>query len=339
VVGLVNSSGTVVERYAYDAFGAVTVMNGSWTVGSTAYAWTVLYQGMTFDSTTGLYGSTRVRGSGYSPTLGRWGSLDPTGYGAGDNNLYGFVGENPVNRLDPTGLIGVFFGGTDEREIDETRTIRILQGDYSAVNGPSKFFEVPGLLWGGPGLLPGGWRVPGQLFVSLKPIVNEAADFVMKNLPHGGVKLPGTWGQGRYVPQPGFSMDRRFRCLPSEYRIDIFGYSRGAAAAVELAFELKKRGVDHVNFIGLIDAVGSGAYAFPISLIIPSIVHGRFHAVKDPPYELLFGPGVLYTMTIGGVTPTKFKGLKHVKMGSDSDVRDALMGAAKANGVVWSERK
>lgn len=40
----------------------------------------------------------------YDPSLGRWISEDPTGFDAGDVNLYRSVGNNPVNDLDPAGL-------------------------------------------------------------------------------------------------------------------------------------------------------------------------------------------------------------------------------------------
>ncbi len=101
VTGLVNGSGTVVERYAYDPFGAATVMNGSWTVGSSAYGWVYLYQGRPLDATSGLY---QIRGREYSPTVGRWVSLDPIRYEAGDVNLYRAIGNSPNNNTDPSGL-------------------------------------------------------------------------------------------------------------------------------------------------------------------------------------------------------------------------------------------
>lgn len=40
----------------------------------------------------------------YSPNLGRWLEKDPIGYEAGDNNLYRYVGNSPVNYTDPSGL-------------------------------------------------------------------------------------------------------------------------------------------------------------------------------------------------------------------------------------------
>ncbi|WP_442857245.1 RHS repeat-associated core domain-containing protein [Burkholderia sp. PAMC 28687] len=45
----------------------------------------------------------------YSPSLGRFLQTDPAGT-KDDLNLYAYVGNNPVNRVDPTGLASVTFG-------------------------------------------------------------------------------------------------------------------------------------------------------------------------------------------------------------------------------------
>jgi hypothetical protein len=65
---LVNSSGVVVERYAYDPYGAVTVLDAGWNLrsGGSSYAWRYLHQGGRFDVTTGL---DNFRNRDYSPTL------------------------------------------------------------------------------------------------------------------------------------------------------------------------------------------------------------------------------------------------------------------------------
>ena len=69
VTGLVNNSGNLVERYTYDSAGNVTYLTPSWTQeSSSAYGWTILYQGELCDPTGGLYLSG---GSGYNAPLGR----------------------------------------------------------------------------------------------------------------------------------------------------------------------------------------------------------------------------------------------------------------------------
>ncbi len=39
----------------------------------------------------------------YDPAAGRWVSEDPKGFEAGDENLFRYVGNNPVNKVDPSG--------------------------------------------------------------------------------------------------------------------------------------------------------------------------------------------------------------------------------------------
>jgi hypothetical protein len=47
----------------------------------------------------------------FSPTLGRWTQNDPIEFEAGDPNLYRFVGNNPTNYTDPSGLKPFELGG------------------------------------------------------------------------------------------------------------------------------------------------------------------------------------------------------------------------------------
>ncbi len=46
----------------------------------------------------------------YDPTIGRWISEDPIGFEAADPNLYRYVGNNPTNATDPSGLIPAPYG-------------------------------------------------------------------------------------------------------------------------------------------------------------------------------------------------------------------------------------
>lgn len=120
VTALVDGSGAVVERYAYDPYGVRTVYDANWNVrsGGSSYDFQHGFQGMFFDAVAGL-NSQRFRW--YSPTLGRWVTMDPIQFAAGDVNLYRMEGNNSPNSLDWMGLAEfvrhhaypVFLGGLD----------------------------------------------------------------------------------------------------------------------------------------------------------------------------------------------------------------------------------
>ncbi len=92
-VGIANSSGSVTDSDGYDSFGNST--NSSF---SSRYQFT----GREPDSLTGLQFS---RARFYDPQNGRFVSEDPIGFDAQDVNLYGYVKNVPINRIDPSGLI------------------------------------------------------------------------------------------------------------------------------------------------------------------------------------------------------------------------------------------
>ncbi len=103
VVAVADTSGAVVERYTYTAYGQVEVRNpdfSSATNNQSAFAWTVLYTGRDLDMETGLqYNRARY----YDPALGTFVSTDPLGYKAGDFNLYRYCRNNSVIYVDPSG--------------------------------------------------------------------------------------------------------------------------------------------------------------------------------------------------------------------------------------------
>jgi RHS repeat-associated protein len=105
VVALVNTSGTVKERFDYDPYGNVTVLSASGTIlPGDSYSWAYTFQGGRTDAVTGLI---NFQHRDYSPGLQRWTTEDPTGtlYIDGDD-LYEFVRTNPVNKTDVSGLQG-----------------------------------------------------------------------------------------------------------------------------------------------------------------------------------------------------------------------------------------
>ena len=107
VIGLTNSSGQVVERYAYTAYGARRVLdpNGVTERSYSAFGNARGHQGLWHDDETNLiYNRARYRSS----VLGRWMGRDRLGYVDG-MGLYGYLDGSVLRRFDPTGL---FFGGS-----------------------------------------------------------------------------------------------------------------------------------------------------------------------------------------------------------------------------------
>ena len=88
-----GSTGSVVSSDVYDAYGTRSSTGGTDPFGYGGQA------GYYTDSETGLVLCTHRY---YSPGTGRWLTRDPMGYGGGVN-LYGYVGNDPGNRVDPSG--------------------------------------------------------------------------------------------------------------------------------------------------------------------------------------------------------------------------------------------
>ncbi|MCC6525695.1 MAG: RHS repeat-associated core domain-containing protein [Polyangiaceae bacterium] len=97
------SSGVVAQEITYDAWGNATVVSGPQDL-----VVPFGYAGGLYDRDTGL---VRFGARDYDPAVGRWTARDPIGFSGGDVNLYGYVGGDPVNGVDPSGLYGEDGGG------------------------------------------------------------------------------------------------------------------------------------------------------------------------------------------------------------------------------------
>jgi RHS repeat-associated protein len=200
LTSIINTSGTVQERYGYNAFGTSRVMNASFVVqSSSSYNWETRFAAYRWDSESGLY---QVRYRYYHPLLGTWINRDPLG--DHDNwrklalsrripkqianspvesiigpNLYIFTSNSPISYTDSDGrivLIPIVIGG------------------------------VIGGIWGGvTGGWDGLWR--GALAGSVGGFVGAALAPVMPAALAGAVgggtgSLWGQWlnGQDPYTP-------------------------------------------------------------------------------------------------------------------------------------------
>jgi RHS repeat-associated protein len=103
VTHLTDASGTVIEKYRYDVFGAPTAYDGNGNVlTGTAYNNRFLFTGREYRWAYGFY---EYRARAYHPTVGRFMSEDPKLFDAGDYNLFRYFDNDPVDRTDPLGLL------------------------------------------------------------------------------------------------------------------------------------------------------------------------------------------------------------------------------------------
>ncbi|HJK91189.1 MAG TPA: RHS repeat-associated core domain-containing protein [Polyangiaceae bacterium LLY-WYZ-15_(1-7)] len=90
-------SGDVAQALDYDAFGRVLrdTRPGFQPFGFAGGLW---------DADAGL---VRFGARDYDPELGRWTARDPILFAGGQPNLYQYAGSDPVNRIDPSGHLGM----------------------------------------------------------------------------------------------------------------------------------------------------------------------------------------------------------------------------------------
>ncbi|MDQ4086944.1 MAG: hypothetical protein M3177_02855 [Pseudomonadota bacterium] len=89
VIAITNDAGTPIYTNSYDEWGIPGSANGG----------RFQYTGQIWLADLGMY---HYKARIYSPTLGRFLQVDPVGY-EGGINLYGYVGNDPLNNTDPDG--------------------------------------------------------------------------------------------------------------------------------------------------------------------------------------------------------------------------------------------
>ena len=103
VTAILNTSGTAVVEYTYDAWGNILTVTGSMadTLGAVN---PLTYRGYVYDTETGLY---YLQSRYYNPETGRFinaDALPSTGQGIIGTNMFVYCGNNPVSRTDTGGF-------------------------------------------------------------------------------------------------------------------------------------------------------------------------------------------------------------------------------------------
>ena len=89
------TDGTIIQQMDYDEFGNIT---NDTNPGFQPFG----FAGGLYDPHTQL---TRFGARDYDAITGRWTNKDPIRFEGGDSNLYGYVLQDPVNFIDPLGLL------------------------------------------------------------------------------------------------------------------------------------------------------------------------------------------------------------------------------------------
>jgi RHS repeat-associated protein len=229
-----TGSGVVNGTVVYDGFGGIITTTSLSALGR--YDYTGLFD----DHDLGLlFAAKRV----YNPTTGRWISEDPMGFAAGDYHLDRYVGNDPTNAMDPSGLqaqappFAYFIDGTDQDEDWPGGTVI-----HSLWNRTWKAGEP-------------AYYLAGHAFSSLEnPNLNCS-------IAYKSIK-----GE----------IDAALRAGQKAPPLDLFGCSAGAVQILAIARQLEK---DYgkkvtIRFMALIDPVATGITAMLTAQAAPAPVLG-----------------------------------------------------------------
>ena len=110
VVAILNSSGTAVVTYTYDAWGNILTTTDNSGVGLASKN-PLRYRGYVYDQETGLY---YLQSRYYNPAMGRFINADgyvSTGTGLLSFNMFAYCVNNPANMYDPSGYLQLALAG------------------------------------------------------------------------------------------------------------------------------------------------------------------------------------------------------------------------------------
>jgi len=175
-----NASGAIIKQIDYDAFGC--------KINDTNPLFTVPFgfAGGLYDRDTGL---VRFGYRDYDPAIGRWTAKDPIGFAGGDTDLYGYCLNDPVNMVDPLGLINwravgkgalATFGGG----------VSVVTGALASTTGAGAVGGVPAVIVGSAAV---GWGVSQMITGSLD---NEIPFMGTKEAVIKGTTEPGLLQDG-----------------------------------------------------------------------------------------------------------------------------------------------
>jgi RHS repeat-associated protein len=235
------ATGQVVQRIDYDAWGNI-LRNTNPSLHPFAYA------GGLYDADTRL---TRFGARDYDAETGRWTAKDPIGFHGGVTNLCAYVGNDPVNMIDPEGtdawsaagsfVEGVAWSvaggivvsaglasGTLAGGLIKRRQLQRPEHDGEALMGIARAHETPPA-WSSTSYELAGWGdvivVSGEVLSSLGSAVcarSRRSDYGTLQPPRGDGDFSHTSSSvGRTQPIPIGRPRCRVRCLTGDVMHDM----------------------------------------------------------------------------------------------------------------------
>ena len=202
IVALLDSNGSVVVKYGYDAWGNCKVLNANGVEITDNTHIGILnpfrYRSYYYDHGIGLYFlKTRY----YDPQIGRFMTIDDISYLDPESinglNLYAYCGDNPVNRYDFTGCDWKSFWNSTWGKIIGT-TLVVVAVIVLSIATAGVGTAVAGALGGGfwaaiAGGAVGG-AISGAIFGAGISIVSQGVTNGYSNIDYGKVAIDGLIG-------------------------------------------------------------------------------------------------------------------------------------------------
>ena len=191
---MTNGGGSVVERYAYSAYGTPTITDGAGAVQTVSSEGNrYLYTGREWDEGLSLY---HYRARMYDSEGGRFCSRDPIGFEGSKWLLHEFLDGNPTNRLDPDGKDWGFVDEYDWNPWDDDPIEDVDWGDTVLRNGTKVGHGMVVVGVGGIIILRGGAalsRFPACRFINRNRYIRLG---------------PGRMGSGPKIPRLSIGPNR-----------------------------------------------------------------------------------------------------------------------------------
>ena len=134
----------------------------------------------------------------YNPSLGRFLQIDPTGFDAGDMNLFRYCGDDPVDRTDPTGLDSDVYLYREYADRDAPGRYVIYNDVHKQIySGPANrnpfYANTHGVRAGDYTLQPKGTRwgpIGKKDFPADQPAITGSARGLKPGQPNSSYRLP-----------------------------------------------------------------------------------------------------------------------------------------------------